>query len=65
MDETEARKAEGGRKRPPRLTGRDVERMMEAEYEAEAKAHELLDALGEDAFVDALRNRGYVVEEDS
>lgn len=52
-----------GRDPPPRLTGEEIARMMESEAEAEAKAHVLLDEIGEDAFIDALRARGYVVTE--
>ena len=52
-----------GREPPPRLTGEEIARLMAAEGEAEAKAHVLIDELGEDAFVDALRTRGHAVEE--
>ena len=52
-----------GRDPPPRLTGEDIARLMETECDAETKAHVLLEELGEDAFIDALRARGYVVTE--
>ena len=52
-----------GREPPPRLTGEEIVRLMEAECDAEAKAHALINEMGEDAFVDALRARGYTVEE--
>lgn len=42
-----------GRDPPPRLTGEEIARLMEAECEAEAKAHALINELGEDAFVEA------------
>lgn len=52
-----------GRDPPPMLTWKEIARMMESECTAEAKAHMLLDEIGEDAFIDALRARGYVVME--
>lgn len=52
-----------GRDPPPRLTGEDIARLMASDAEAEAKAHMLLEEIGEDAFIDALRARGYVVTE--
>jgi len=52
-----------GRDPPPRLTAEEIARLMEAECDAEAKAHALLEELGEDAFIDALLARGYVVTE--
>ena len=47
----------------PRLTGEEIARLMASECDAEARAHVLLEELGEDAFIDALRARGYVVTE--
>ena len=46
-----------------RLTGEEIARMIEAEVDAEAEAHAYLEEIGEDAFIDALRARGYVVTE--
>ena len=51
------------REPPPRLAGEEIARMMESACDAEVKAHVLLEELGEDAFIDALRARGYVVTE--
>ena len=46
-----------------RRVGLPVPGWVEAGCTAEAKAHVLLEELGEDAFIDALQARGYVVTE--
>jgi len=47
-----------------RTTAEDITLWMESDCDREIKAHVLLDEIGEDAFIDALRSRGYSVTEE-